>query len=65
MTADFPIDDVAAGENLAEKFKANGGGVWELKLAKPIANLARGNLTVSIADGQGNETKIVRTFAVE
>jgi hypothetical protein len=65
VTADFAIDDVAPGENLAGKFKANDAGVWELKLAKPLANLARGNLTVSVADGQGNTTKIVRTFAVD
>jgi hypothetical protein len=65
VTADFPIDDTPAGENLAAKFTASEHGVWQLKLAKPIANLARGNLTVSITDGEGNVTKIVRTFAVD
>jgi hypothetical protein len=64
VLADFPVDGAPAGRNLARKFTAKGDGVWELRLAKPIRKLPRnrGNLTVSVRDEQGNETRIERTF---
>jgi hypothetical protein len=55
---------VAAGQNLASKFKAKTPGVWELTLSKPLTELAKGKLTVSIKDRQGNVTRMERTFAV-
>ena len=64
MVADFAVDGVAAGENLAKKFKALPAGVWELKLAKPIAGLPKGKLTVTVKDKQGNVTRIERTFSI-
>jgi hypothetical protein len=64
VVADFPIDGVPAGGNLASKFKAKGEGVWELTLAQPITDLPKGKLTVSVKDRQGNITKIERTFSV-
>jgi hypothetical protein len=65
VTADFAIDGVPAGTNLAAKFKAKTQGVWEWKLAKPITGLARGRMVVSVKDRQGNIGRIERTFAVE
>jgi hypothetical protein len=65
VTADFPVDGAAPGENLAGKFKARSQGVWELALARPVAGLARGVLTVSVKDKQGNRAEIVRTFSVQ
>jgi hypothetical protein len=64
VTADFAIDGVPAGENLAKRFQARGNGVWELALAKPLDSLTRGKLTVSVKDRQGNITKVERTFSV-
>jgi hypothetical protein len=64
VAADFAIDGVAAGENLAKKFRPVTQGVWELKLAKPITSLARGKLEVSIKDRQGNVSRIERSFAI-
>lgn len=64
VTADFAIDGVAAGENLASRLRPSAQGVWELKLAKPVEKLERGRLTVSIADRQGNIARIERTFSV-
>src|SRR5207244_8859749 len=46
VVADFPLDGVAAEENLARKFKSKPDGVWELQLAAPVRNLPRGKLTV-------------------
>ncbi|MFL5339206.1 MAG: hypothetical protein ACJ8F7_03480 [Gemmataceae bacterium] len=59
VIADFAADGVAAGENLASRFIRLSTGVWELKLASPAA---KGRLTVSVKDRQGNETRIDRSF---
>jgi len=64
VTADFPVGDAKTGEELAGRFRSKGEGVWELKLAEPITDLARGKLTVAVKDGQGNTTRIERTFSV-
>ena len=65
VQADFPVDGVPAGQNLALRFKPVTQGVWEMKLAKPVSALARGKLTVSVKDRQGNISRIERTFAVK
>jgi hypothetical protein len=64
VTADFAVDGVAAGENLAAKFRPKSDGVWELALKQPPASLGKGRLTVSIRDRQGNTSRIERTFSV-
>jgi hypothetical protein len=64
VVADFAVDGIPAGENLAGKFQALPGSRWELALAQPIRDLARGNLTLSIRDRWGNETRLRRTFSV-
>ena len=52
------------GESLARKFKGKSPGVWELTLSKPLTDLPKGKLTVSVKDRQGNVTRIERTFSV-
>jgi len=64
VTADFPLDGAAAGTNLAPRLKALPGSRWELQLVRPINELSRGKLTVSVRDRQGNVTRIERTFSV-
>jgi hypothetical protein len=64
VIADFPVNGVAAGANLASNFKAASGGVWELKLAEPIKDLAQGKMTVSVKDRQGNVSRVERVFSV-
>jgi hypothetical protein len=64
VTADFAIDGVKAGENLAPRLRAKLPGIWEWVLARPIADLPKGKLTVSVKDRQGNLSEIERTFAV-
>jgi hypothetical protein len=63
VVADFPVDGFAAGENLAKKFRAVSQGVWELKMTRPITDLPRGKLSISVKDRQGNLTRIERTFS--
>jgi Hydrazine synthase alpha subunit middle domain len=64
VSADFAIDGIPAGQNLAAKFRPTTQGVWEYRLQQPIAKLDRGKLTVEVADGQGNVTRVERTFGV-
>ncbi len=64
VVADFPLDGVPAGEDLARRFRPKAPGVWELKLAKAVTALPRGKLTVAVKDRQGNEARIERTFSV-
>jgi hypothetical protein len=64
VTADFALDGVAAGQNLASRFQGKAPGIWELSLSKPLTELSRGKLTVSVKDRQGNLTRMERTFAV-
>jgi hypothetical protein len=62
VVANFPIDGIAAGENLAKSLHSISQGIWELTLKSPLS-LASGRLTVSVKDRQGNETRIERTFS--
>lgn len=65
VTADFTVNGVAAGTDLAPLFKTSkAAGVWALVLKEPLAHLGRGMLTVSIRDRQGNESRIDRAFSV-
>ena len=64
VMADIAIDGVAAGENLASRFKQISPGVWEMKLTTPLANLPKALLTASVKDRQGNISRIERTFSV-
>ena len=64
VIADFALDGIAAGQDLAHKFQAKSPGVWEWALANPLTDLSRGMLTVSVKDRQGNITRIERTLVV-
>ncbi|HTU93557.1 MAG TPA: hypothetical protein VMF69_25985 [Gemmataceae bacterium] len=64
VIANFDVDGIAAGTNLAAKFKPKSPGVWEYKMAKPLTKLSKGKLIVSVADRQGNTTRIVRSFSI-
>ena len=64
VTADFEIDGIAPGENLAARFRPLPGSRWEWKLPKPIADLPRGTLIVSIRDREGNLNRLERSFLI-
>jgi hypothetical protein len=63
VVADFALDGMAAGQNLAPKFKLKSPGVWEWILTRPLTDLAKGKLTVGVKDRQGNLSRIERTFS--
>jgi hypothetical protein len=62
VTADFAVESVPAGENLASRFKPLDDDRWELRLAAPLAEM-EGTLTVSIQDRQGNTSRVERRFS--
>ena len=64
LTADFAIDGVDAGANLADKMRPAGPGIWEYRLERAIGSLARGIVTITVADRQGNLSRIERTIRV-
>lgn len=64
VTADFDLPGIPAGTNFSSKFKALPESRWELQLAEPITQLAKGKLTVSVKDRQGNLSRFERTFSV-
>jgi hypothetical protein len=64
VTADFAIDGVKPGENLARRFVETSPGVHEARLATPIKALERGTLTVAVKDRQGNITRVERTISI-
>jgi hypothetical protein len=64
VTADFEVDVVKSRGDLSGKFKEVNPGVWEMKLATPITALAKGKLTVSVKDRQGNVSRVERTFTI-
>jgi hypothetical protein len=65
VVADFPLDGAAAGNNLASRFRMKTNGVWELRLATPVAGLAHGTLTVEVRDRQGNLARVERTLSMK
>ncbi|MFT5525289.1 MAG: hypothetical protein ACI9HK_003256 [Pirellulaceae bacterium] len=54
VDADFEIDGVPAGENLANRFEKTQAGIWQWRYDSPIAKLAKGRLIISVKDRQGN-----------
>src|SRR5262249_51054291 len=64
VTASVELDGVPAGADLAPKFRKKSQGVWEWRLAKPVTDLPQARLTVTVADRQGNVTRVERTFSV-
>jgi hypothetical protein len=64
VVCDVPLAGIAAGENLADQFRETSPGVLVWQLPKD-AGLKNAQLTVSVRDQQGNETKIVRKFSLQ
>jgi hypothetical protein len=64
VTADFSVNGIAAGGNLAPKFKLLSQAVWELRLDEPLNVLFAGELAVSVKDRKGNVSMIARSFSV-
>jgi hypothetical protein len=65
VKANFDLSGKRVGTELAPLFAQTGDHIWTLPVNPAIANLRRGELTVSVKDKQGNITKIVRSFSVQ
>jgi hypothetical protein len=64
VVADFPVDGMKPGQNLASRFKLKAPGTWEFRLTNGIKKLSRGKVTVSVKDNHGNLSRIERTLTV-
>lgn len=64
VRANFAVDGIQPGTNLAKKFKAKSRGVFELLLSKPVKSDEPLRLIVSVKDNQGNIAKIDRRFRI-
>ena len=68
VTASVPIDGIAAGENLGNRFRRDGDtwtlDVKDLGAAATPTKPVEGVITVSVRDRAGNTTKVERAFAV-
>ena len=64
VVADFAIDGIPAGRELASHFAPASDGVWQWKLAAPVPAMSKGVLHVSVKDKAGNVTRIERTFSI-
>ena len=61
LTADFDINGIRAGDDLASECKRTTDGVWELKLGTPMPGKT-GTIRVAIKDKAGNITRVERTI---
>jgi len=64
VKADFDVDGVSAGENLATKFESVNPGVFEYRLKQPLTSLANGSISIAIKDRQGNISELQRTISI-
>ena len=64
IRASFPVNGRPAEAELADLVSSMGGDRYRIALATPLAELADGWLRVSIADAQGNFTRVERAFSV-
>lgn len=64
VTADFAIDGMPAGTNLAPKFIGLPDQRWQLALDRPLTAVTRGTIVVSVKDRLGNVSRIERVFSV-
>jgi hypothetical protein len=64
VTADFPIDDVPAGDDVADRLVEVATGVYEYRLRDPIQRLDSGRLSVTVRDNQGHLSRVDRRFRV-
>lgn len=62
--AEVPSCPDRSRRRVAKRFEALPDNRWELRLAKPISELPKGKLAVSVKDMQGNVTRVERTFSL-
>jgi hypothetical protein len=64
IKADFPVNGRPAGSELADLAQPSGDGILSIPLSPPIVDLPAGKLAVSVADKQGNVTRVNQSFSV-
>ncbi len=64
VRANFAVNGKAPKAELAPLFAETADHVWTLAVNPPLTNLSDGVLTVSVKDGQGNVTRVERSFSI-
>ena len=64
VVADFSVNGMPIGSELAPFFKETDASVWVMPLAQPLTHLTNGHLTISVKDKAGNITTLTRRFSV-
>ncbi len=64
VIANFDVNGLPAGTELAGQLRPTNDHVWTLSLARPLQSLSNGLISVSVKDHQGNLTKTTRQFRV-
>ena len=64
VKADFSVNGLSAGAELAGLGAFTGPGIFRIPLAPTITNLPPSHLTVTVLDGQGNRTTVKVRFWV-
>ena len=65
IKADLPLAGRAAGAELADLAAISGDGIRAITLSPPLLRGARGTLSVSVRDVQGNVTRAAVRFSVD
>jgi hypothetical protein len=63
VKTDFPVAGRPPGTELADLAAAAGDGVYAIDLTTPLTASADRRVWVEVADGQGNVTRVARTFS--
>ncbi len=64
VTADIVVEGRAPGTELADLAVASGDGIYSIALSTSLSMLSDAHLDVSVADRQGNITRVQRRFSV-
>jgi hypothetical protein len=62
--ADFVVNGLAAGSELASLAQASGDSIWSIALTPPLTDGWNRHVHVEVRDVQGNVTRVDRAFSV-
>lgn len=64
ITSTLTINGRAPGAQLADLAVPVGDGIFQIALTTPITNVQNARMVASVKDGQGNITRVDRTFSI-
>ena len=64
MRADFVVNGLAAGSELASLAQPAGDSIWSIALSPPLTDAWNRHVHVEVRDVQRNVTRVERAFSV-